>query len=47
MQVRFFRPTAARIGLSLVLLASIVSSGGMAAGRIPVDVAADWGLLGK
>ena len=46
MQVRFFRPTVARIGFSLVVLASLVSSAGMAAERIPVDVAADWGLLG-
>lgn len=47
MQVRNFRPTAVRIGFSLVVLASIVSSAGLAAERIPVDVAADWGLLGK
>jgi len=47
MQIRFFRPTAARIGYSLVLLASIVASAGLAAERIPVDVAADWGLLGS
>ena len=46
MQVRNFRPTAACIGFSLVLLASIVSGAGLAAERIPVDVAADWGLLG-
>lgn len=46
MQVRFFRPNVARIGFSLVVLASLVSSAGMAAERIPVDVAADWGLLG-
>ena len=46
MQVRFFHPTAARIGFFLVLLAGMVSSAGMAAERIPVDVAADWGLLG-
>jgi hypothetical protein len=39
-QVRFFRAIAARIGFPLVLLASIVSSIGMAAERIPVDVAA-------
>ena len=45
MQVRFF-PTAARIGAPIVLLASIVSSVVTAAERIPVDVAADWGLLG-
>jgi hypothetical protein len=45
MQVRFF-PTAARIGCSLALLASMVSSVATAADRIPVDVAADWGLLG-
>lgn len=44
MKVRF-HPTAARIG-SLVLLASMVSSVVTAADRIPVDVAADWGLLG-
>jgi hypothetical protein len=47
MQVRFFRPTAARIGFSLVLLASIVSSTGMTAERLPVDAAALWGLLGS
>jgi hypothetical protein len=46
MQVRFSRPTVARIGFCLVVLASLVSSAGMAAERIPVDVAADWGLLG-
>jgi hypothetical protein len=46
MQVRFSRPTVARIGFCLVVLASFVSSSGMAAERIPVDVAADWGLLG-
>ena len=46
MQVRFFHPTAARIGVSLVLLASIVSSVVTAAERIPLDVAVDWGLLG-
>src|ERR1700704_886909 len=46
MQVRFSRPTVARIGFCLVVLASFVSSAGMAAERIPVDVAADWGLLG-
>ena len=45
MQVRFF-PTAARISCSLALLASMVSSVATAADRIPVDVAADWGLLG-
>ena len=45
MQVRFF-PTAARIGFFLVLLASMVSRDALAAERIPVDVAADWGLLG-
>jgi len=47
MQVRNFRPTAACIGFALVLLGSIVSGAGLAAERIPVDVAADWGLLGK
>jgi len=46
MHVRFFRPTAARICFSLVLLASTVSGVATAAERIPVDVAADWGLLG-
>jgi hypothetical protein len=45
MLVRFF-PTAVRIGAPIVLLASIVSSVLTAAERIPVDVAADWGLLG-
>src|SRR5437660_8189444 len=47
MQVRYFRSTAARIGFSLVLLASIVSSAGKAAERLPVDAAALWGLLGS
>ena len=47
MQVRIFRSTAARVGFSLILLASMISSVAMAAERIPVDVAADWGLLGN
>jgi hypothetical protein len=47
MQVRFFHPTAARIRVSLILLVSMVSSAATAAERIPLDVAVDWGLLGK
>ena len=47
MQFRYLCPTAARIGFSLVLLASIVSSAGLAAERLPVDAAALWGLLGS
>jgi hypothetical protein len=47
MQVRFIRPTAAGIGFSLVLLASMVLSAGKAAERLPVDAAALWDLLGS
>ena len=47
MQVRFFHLTAACISVFLALPASMVSIVVTAAERIPVDVAADWGLLGN
>src|SRR5690349_17136814 len=47
MKARFFRPIVTRLGISLVVLTGIFSGTGQAAERIPVDVAADWGLLGK
>jgi hypothetical protein len=46
MNMQFFRPPAARIGFLLVLLAGVLPSAGQPVERIPVDVAADWGLLG-
>ena len=47
MQIQLFRTTRGQFRFSLVLLASIVSCAVLAAERIPVDVAALWGLLGS
>jgi hypothetical protein len=40
-------PAGARVGFSLALLASILSSAGTAAERIAADVAEQWGLVGS